>query len=189
MKILPREPLSESRLASMIGMSRTPVREALKRLENESIVVSSDKRGYFLNLPTLKEIKDLYEVRAVLEAGAVKLAAPKIDLRKLEHFEKRMLSYKKGDANEKEFDFVNLGKEFHLFVIESTQNKKLEELIKGIYAQLEISRVYAYDRRREDAVDEHLKIVYALKEGNQEKSQLYMEEHLKKSFETLMKIL
>ena len=189
MKISPKEPLSESRLAATIGVSRTPVREALKRLENESIVVSSDKKGYFLNLPTIKEIRDLYEVRAILERGAVKLAAQKIDLKRLEDFEKRILSYKDGNSHDEEYDFIKLGKEFHLFIVESTQNKKLEELIKAIYAQLEISRVYAYDRRREEAVDEHLRIAKALKEGDQEKGQNYMEEHLKKSFEMLMKIL
>lgn len=189
MNLAPKEPLSESKLASMMGMSRTPVREALKRLEIESIVVSSDKRGYFLNLPTIKEIKDLYEVRAILEVGAGKLAAQKIDLGKLEEFEKRILSYKNGSSNDKDFDFIALGKEFHLFIIRSTQNIKLEELVKQIYAQLELSRVYAYDQRREEAVDEHLRIVDALKERNQEKVQTYMEDHLKKSFQTLMKIL
>jgi DNA-binding GntR family transcriptional regulator len=188
-RISPKEPLSESGFASMIGMSRTPVREALKRLQNESLVVSSDKKGYFLNIPTLKEIKDLYELRAILEGGAVKLAAQKIDLRRLEDFEKRILSYKNGGSDDNEFDFIKVGKEFHLFIVESTQNKKLEELIKTIYAQLEISRVYAYDQRREEAVDEHLRIARALKERDQERSQDYMEQHLKKSYETLMKIL
>jgi DNA-binding GntR family transcriptional regulator len=61
--------------------------------------------------------------------------------------------------------------------------------VKQIYAQLEVSRMYTYDKRREGAIDEHLRIVGALKERNPEKAQIYMEDHLKISFETLMKIL
>ncbi len=191
MKISPKECLSESKLAAMIGMSRTPVREALKRLKNEAIVISSDKKGYFLNVPTLKEIKDLYELRAILESGAVKLAAPRIDLVKLEGFEAQFLAFKDeaAQADAKDYDFVQLGREFHFFIVESTENREIKELIKGIYERLEISRVYSYDKRRQEAVDEHLQIVQALKERSPEKCYACMEEHLKNAFETLIKIL
>jgi DNA-binding GntR family transcriptional regulator len=174
----------------MIGMSRTPVREALKRLKNEAIFISSDKKGYFLNVPTIKEMKDLYEVRTILEVGAIKLAALRVDLIKLENFEKLFLEFKNASSNgkEKEFDFVDLGRDFHFFIIESTENKEIKELIKGIYDRLEISRIYSYDKRRKEAIDEHLNIVYALKARDQRQCQACMEEHLKNAFETLTKI-
>jgi DNA-binding GntR family transcriptional regulator len=191
MKISSKEPLSESKLASIIGMSRTPVREALKRLKNENIVISSDKKGYFLNIPTVKEIKDLYELRAILEGAAVKLATQKVDFAQLENFEKKFLLYKNGLSNGDgtENGFVSLGREFHFFIIESAENEKLKELLKGIYDQLEISRVYSYDRRRKEAVDEHLKIVTALKERDEGKGQAAMQEHLGNAFQVLIRIL
>jgi DNA-binding GntR family transcriptional regulator len=191
MKISPNECISESKLASMIGMSRTPIREALTRLKNEAILISSDKKGYFLNIPTIKEIKDLYEVRTIMECGAIRLAAPKIDLHKLEYFEKQFLCYKNESSgtDDKDFNFVKLGRAFHFFIIESAENKLVREFINGIYERLEISRLYSYDKRRDDAVDEHLEIVGSLKERNPEKCQKYMEEHLKKAFNMLIKIL
>ena len=57
--ISPAEPLSELKLAEMIGVGRTPAREALKRLKNEGLIISSGKKGYFLNIPNAQEIKDL----------------------------------------------------------------------------------------------------------------------------------
>ncbi|MDI7261577.1 MAG: GntR family transcriptional regulator [Thermodesulfobacteriota bacterium] len=186
-----KEPLSESKLASMIGMSRTPVREALKRLKNEGIIISSDKKGYFLNIPTAKEIKDLYEVRAILELAAVKLAIQRLDPNEIEEFEKKILRFKAelDKADNGKPDLVKLGKELHFFIIERAGNQKLEELVKKLYEHIEMSRVYSYYKRRKEGIDEHLRIVNALKERNLEKTQATMEEHLKNAFEMLMKIL
>jgi DNA-binding GntR family transcriptional regulator len=86
--ILPKDTLTELKLAAILGMSRTPIREALIKLETEGIITSYGKKGYFINLPTMKEIKDMYEIRMLLEGGAARLAAKKIDFEKLEYFKK-----------------------------------------------------------------------------------------------------
>jgi DNA-binding GntR family transcriptional regulator len=189
--ISPKEPLSESRLASILGISRTPVREALKKLKSEGIIISSDKMGYFLNVPTANEIKDLYEVRAILELAAVKLAIQRLDPDEIEEFEKKLLTFKAQlDAgDEGRSDLVKLGKELHFFIIERAGNKKLEELVKALYEQIEMSRVFSYYKQRKVSVDEHIQIATALKERNLEKSQASLEVHFKNAFEMLMKIL
>jgi len=187
----PKEPLSESKLASMAGMSRTPVREALKRLKNEHLVVSSDKRGYFLNIPTAKEIKDLYELRAILEGAAARLAARFLDPARLDAFEKDFLSFRDGPNGQPQTgkDFVKLGREFHFFIIENSMNQKLKELIESIYDQIALSRIYSYGQRREEIIDEHLRIIRALKDKNKDRSQKVMEEHIQNLFQMLLKTL
>jgi DNA-binding GntR family transcriptional regulator len=75
LKFSPEEPLSESKLSALLGMSRTPVREALKRLKTEGFINSFDKKGHFINIPTINQVKNIYEIRAILEGGASKLAA------------------------------------------------------------------------------------------------------------------
>lgn len=190
-KISPKEPLSESKLASILGISRTPVREALKKLKSEGIIIASDKKGYFLNVPTANEIKDLYEVRAILEVAAVKLAIQRLDPDEIEEFEKRLLAFKVqlDSGEEGRGDLVKLGKELHFFIIERAGNRKLEELVKALYDQIEMSRVFSYYKQRKVSVDEHIQIATALKERDLEKSQASLEEHLKNAFEMLMKIL
>jgi DNA-binding GntR family transcriptional regulator len=194
LKLSPKDSISELKIAAMFGMSRTPVREALKRLSGEGLLISINKKGYFLNIPTLREIKDIYEVRTILEGSASRLAAQNIDLNKLKIFEDKFLSFKndfdiqkEGKRSDIDYDFVKLGRDFHFFIIDSTGNEKLKELIIGIYNQLEISRIYSYGKRKKEALEEHLKIINALKERDGEKSQIYMEEHLKNAFNMLTK--
>ncbi len=197
LKISPGELLSELRLSSLLGMSRTPVREALKKLKAEGYLISQDKKGYFVNILTLKEFKDVYEVRTILEGGAAKLASKGIDLVKLESYERQFNEYKnsiKKDGDSfielaKKDDFIKLSREFHFFIIDSTGNKKLRELIEKIYDQLTITRTFTYDKRRKEAVDEHLNIIKSLKERDGAKSLLYMEEHLRNAFDVLTRFL
>jgi DNA-binding GntR family transcriptional regulator len=211
LKIVPKEILSESKLAVALGMSRTPVREALKRLSTEGLIISYGSKGYFLNVPTMKEIRDIYEVRIVLEGAITKSAAKNIDQGKLDYFEKQFISIKSKLnhklENSKNSDIGNLYKErliskidneFHSFLIESCDNEKMKEFMHNIANQLEISRVFfffSYQGRRnvdptrgKDIVDEHLRIIGALKKGDGEASKAFMEEHIRTAFGTLLQI-
>jgi len=189
-----KEPISESKLASLLGIGRTPAREALKRLKNEGFIISSGKKGYFLNIPTAQEIKDLYEVRAILEIAAVKLAIQRLDPDEIEAFRNRLLNLKAelDNADETKGDYAKAGKELHYFIIERTGNRKLEDLVKRIYEQIEVSRLYSfysYGKRRKESINEHIEIANALQERDMQKCQASLEEHLRSAFEMLMRIL
>lgn len=199
-EILPREPITELGLTAALKMSRTPVREALKQLRNEGLLVSFAKKGYALNIPSIREVKDLYEIRILLESGAARLAAPKTDLKVLQRFKRQFLSYKttlnasqennrNGRDSLSDYGSGDLGRAFHFFIIESTGNKKLKKAIEKIYEQIAISRIFAYSPRRKEATEEHLKIVDALIHRNPRRSQFYMEKHLRNGFEVLTEIL
>jgi DNA-binding GntR family transcriptional regulator len=182
----PSEPLSEVKLASLLGMSRTPIREALRRLESEGIIITYGTRGSFVNIPTLKDIRDIFEVRMFLEAAAAKLAAKEVDVSRLEEFEKLFEAFRQG---KREGDFVDLGRKFHFFIIESSGNKVLKDILDNIYTKLDIIRLFSYSFRRKEAVEEHLKIVRALKKRDEELSYVAMQNHLKNAFNTLTNIL
>ena len=94
--ISPKEPLSESKLASILGISRTPVGKLSRSSRVKAIIISSDKKGYFLNVPTANEVKDLYEVRAILEVAAVKFAIQRLDPDEIEEFEKKITGVQGG---------------------------------------------------------------------------------------------
>ncbi len=180
------EPLSEVKLASLLNMSRTPIREALRRLESEGIITTYGKRGSFVNIPTLKEIKDIFEVRMFLEAAAAKLATRGIDLERLEEFENVFREFQEGKGKG---DFVELGREFHFFLIKSAGNQVLKEVLDNLYTKLDIIRLFSYSFRRKEAVEEHLEIVKALKEGDEELRYAAMHNHLRNAFNTLTNIL
>ena len=186
LKVDPSEPLSEVKLASLLGMSRTPIREALRRLESEGIVITYGKRGSFINIPTLGEIKDIFEVRMFLEAAAAKLAAKEIDLSRLEDFEELFVAFRQEKSNG---DFVDLGRKFHFYIIESSGNKVLKDILDNIYTKLDIIRLFSYSFRRKEAVEEHLKIVRALRIRDEDLSYAAMQNHLKNAFNTLTNVL
>lgn len=182
----PSEPLSEVKLASRLGMSRTPIREALRRLESEGVIVTYGTRGSFINIPTLKEIRNIFEVRMFLEAAAAKLAAKEIDLSRLEDFEEQFVVFRQG---KRKGDFVDLGRKFHFFIIESSGNKVLKDILDNIYTKLDIIRLFSYSFRRKEAVEEHLKIVRALRIRDEDLSYAAMQNHLKNAFNTLTNVL
>jgi len=190
MEVTPQETLTELKLAAKLRMSRTPIREALKKLENENLIISYNKKGYFLNIPSMKDIKEIYEMRMVLEGGAVRLAAPRIDLGALKDLEKKLKLKGVGEYEKtKADDLLKFGKGFHFFILDHCGNERLKEQVKRIYGQLQISRIYSYRTRGNEAVNEHLRIINALKERDAEKSRLCMEEHLRNAFNALTKIL
>ena len=83
----PGEPLTEGELCRRFRVSRTPVREALAKLERDHLVRVVPKKGAFVRTLSHDEIRDLYEVREALEALAVRLAAPRLAREDLEDFE------------------------------------------------------------------------------------------------------
>src|SRR5436190_5321759 len=85
----PGEPLTEHGLCARFRVSRTPVREALAKLERDHLVRVVPKKGAFVRTLSSDEIRDLYEVREALEALAVRLAAPGLDRGDLAGFETR----------------------------------------------------------------------------------------------------
>ena len=160
----------------------------------------------------MKEIRDIYELRILLEGAMAKSAAENIDQSRLEYFEKEFTSIKIrlnhkrengensniGNLDEERL-ISKLDKEFHSFLIESCENEKMREFMNNIGNQLAISRVFYFfsyqgkrntgQTRGKDIIDEHLRIIGALKEGDGEKSKAYMEEHIKTAFGTLLKII
>ena len=186
LKSSPNEPLSEVKLATRLGMSRTPVREALKRLENEGMLISYGKRGTFINIPTKEEIKDIYQVRLFLETEAAKLATSKLNKDRLKEFETQIREFAEGNGKG---DFVELGRSFHFFIIEGSGNNVLIEILRMLYTKLDMIRLFSYGFRRKEAIEEHLEIIKALQHGDEELSYLCMQKHLKNAFSTLTSVL
>ena len=186
LKSSPNEPLSEVKLAAQLGMSRTPVREALKRLENEGMLVSYGKRGTFINIPTKEEIKDIFQVRLFLETAATELAASRLDMDQLKEFENQIRRFGEGKGKG---DFVELGRRFHFFIIEGSGNKVLMEILRNLYTKLDMIRLFSYGFRRTEAVDEHLEIIKALQKRDEALSRACMQKHLENAFNTLTELL
>ncbi len=122
----------------------------------------------------------------LLEPGAARMAAKYVNKDGLNRFKMFFEGFRDGKGKG---DFVKIGETFHFFIIESTGNKVLKEILNNIYAKLEISRVFSYGVRRKEAVEEHLEIVRALEKGDEELCYRSMQTHLKNAFLALTSLL
>jgi DNA-binding GntR family transcriptional regulator len=166
----PGAPLVESSVAEWCGVSRTPVREALTRLEHDGLITRSD-RGLVIRERSPEEILDIYEVRIVLESAAARLAAErhtKLDLIRLEKL------LRLGDELEPSRPKViaENNREFHRAVWRAGRNEALLDLLSRL--NLHLIRypmtTLSYPGRWKKAREEHRQLVEAISERDAQKA-------------------
>jgi DNA-binding GntR family transcriptional regulator len=157
--------LKESRLASMLGVSRTPVREALLRLHAEGLVQRQSDGGYVPVVPDVAAIRWLYEVRAGLELQAIRRAPHDLEIVAglLEEWEALA-----GDEPEPDPSFVLLDESFHLGLAESAGNPVLVDLLRQVNERIRVVRMVDFltPDRITSTVTEHVGIAAAVLAGD-----------------------
>ena len=165
----PGQRFTESQLASDLGLSKTPVREALARLERDGLVELIARSGYRVSDVTLKDARDLLAVRALLETEAAGLAAARIgDGKQLQALnELCRITYDPSDRSSIA-RFLEANTEFHATVAEAGGNERLADMLRTILDQLE--RLFhlglALTTTSEEMVHEHQDLVRAIMSGN-----------------------
>lgn len=179
--------LVEIALAQQLGVSRTPVRSAIKRLEAEGLVNSIPNRGAFVITPTQKEIEETFLVRAQLEIMATKLTSARITPKQIEDL-RNLIS-----LETKVFDETNLDEYYaandslHLKIAELSGNRVLYNYIKELLDRTRIFLIL-YDpfyKLEYRPTSEHESIVNAIEEGNAEKAAEAVQTHINSSINGL----
>lgn len=167
----PGERLMEIQLADEMGVSRTPVREAIRKLELEGFVVMIPRKGAYVAGVSDKDVTDVFELRSALEGLAASLAAERITDEEIEQME-RMILYRSGE----EVDItkiVEADTDFHALVYKASRNERLISILANLREQLQRFRAtsLAYPGRLKDAVEEHQGIAEAIISHNVEEAQ------------------
>lgn len=183
-----KAPLSERALAERMGLSRTPVREALQELALEGIVTLNRSRGAFINSISLDELRDLYEVRLSLETVAAYRAAKSGDLGELAGFVAEFESIDRALAASDGFKAAQtLGEALHTSIVAAASNDYLRSIYRGLRSRIQFSRLMTRDygpKRVIEAHKEHMHILGLILSRDASTAQKAMESHLRKSFET-----
>ena len=135
-KLLPGDKLIEMEIASKLDVSRTPVREALKKLEKEGLVTSFPRKSYIVSKISVKEAKNLYIVRKSLEPLCVELLAEKGLTEKTKYFEKVNEDLRLAIENDEEELAQNLIIEWNMALVKSLNNEILIEVITMVNKRL-----------------------------------------------------
>jgi len=182
-KLKPGDPLSTSRLCELLSMSRTPIRDAIKKLESEGLVSDVAGRGHFVKKLTSKDIKEIYYLRKTLEVAALKLSINNIRDEQIMKLERRF------DEAEKNLDeyiknnklyLFNLDKDLHKLITHESMNNKLIKFLDIINSQVELIRSISavMPGRLEKSYNEHRKLLSAIKKRDLEEAKKCLELHL-----------
>lgn len=143
-RVRPGERLSESRLSEKLGVSRTPLREALMKLEEEGLVVGQRNLGYVVADFDIKTACDLLHVRAALDACAAELAcetATQEDLEEIREIIRQMIAFqdKKRASTANVAHDLDLGLRIHKVIAGATRNEPLIRMTEQVYQQLQMA--------------------------------------------------
>ncbi len=169
--------LTEEFFAQHLGISKSPVREALSTLQSEGLVRIEPRRGAFLYRFNAKEIKDLYELREALEvfAAATATITPRL-IRDLERSVADTCLYlEKND----QVSYIEEDIRFHEMIVGATENKELCRVFANLQNKLWLCRCQTYRLTSPDTPDSHREISEALRDGDRERAQEVTRRHIR----------
>jgi DNA-binding GntR family transcriptional regulator len=180
LRIPPGTMLDESRLAEQYGVSRTPVREALRRLEQDGLIVTVPRRGSFVAAPSIEDVIEIDQVRLVLEPLAARQAAGRIDGEALDAIEARLEAIGQTDgAEENRLALLEADSELHDLIMRAAGNRCLREIVVSLHNRISSVRLISTASRFRVAIAEHRELIAALRAGDPEASEEAMRRHLR----------
>jgi DNA-binding GntR family transcriptional regulator len=168
--------LTEESLASQLGISKSPVREALNRLEAEGLIIIESRKGAFVRQFSSKEVRDLYELREILETHSIDAAviSPKLlaDLSaSISRTEKHLKAGNKLQHIEEDL-------RFHGMITAATGNQELCRVLENIQQKSLLCRSKSYELSATTAPVAHRRIYESLKNGSKQEARLAMKDHI-----------
>lgn len=175
-----QEELRENTIAKELGVSRTPVREALRQLELEGLVTIIPNKGAYVNGITPEDVEDIYQMRARLEGLCARMACQRITSEQLDEMEEVIVLSKFHEKKGNFDQLVELDSRFHEILFEACQSKMLEHHLKNLhqYVQRVRKSSLASGRRAEKSTIEHENIMTAIRDRDQDRADELAIQHI-----------
>ncbi|MDD3367693.1 MAG: GntR family transcriptional regulator [Lachnospiraceae bacterium] len=135
-ELKPGERLMEIHLANKLGVSRTPIREAIRKLELESLVVMIPRKGAEVAQITEKSLRDVLEVRRTLDALCAELSCDRISEAEIANLKQACLDFEAATQGKDKKQIAKADVALHNIILESTGNQRLEQLVNNLAEQM-----------------------------------------------------
>lgn len=190
-QLRPGERLMEIQLAEEMGVSRTPVREAIRKLELEGLVAMIPRKGAYVAGLSLKDIVDVFEIRGALEGLAAELAAERITDEELEELERYLVKIAEAIEKDDLEKVVANDTDFHSLLYQASRNQRLSQIINNLREQIQRFRTtsLSYPGRMKTALEEHRKIVEAISARDGELASKLAHEHIENAENSMMSMI
>jgi DNA-binding GntR family transcriptional regulator len=183
-ELKPQEFLNEQAICKHLGVSKTPVREALQQLEHNRLVVIIPNKGCYVAHISIDRIREIFEIRTILECAAARLTASLPDRAQLLATLKNHDSFNIKDGEQLRHRLLS-GYQIHTQIVEAVGNSYLTDYYRTILDNIVQIRVYFMSRfevkRLHETVEEHKKILQAIADGDVDSAENAMREHLRRS--------
>ena len=181
-EIAPGTRMMEVELAEDMGVSRTPVREAIRKLEKEGLVTIEPRRGAYASDISIKDMVDVLKVRQMLEGMAASMAAQKVTEEEKLDFVEANSAYKNAVKKGNIEEIIRYDELFHQLIVSYSGNKTLNQLLSQVQELALRFRYIYYDdfSRYENMPVEHEEIEEAIISGDTQKAKVVAEEHVER---------
>ncbi len=190
-QLSPGERLLEVQLAEEMGVSRTPVREAIRRLELEGFVVMVPRKGAYVAGLSVNDIESVYEIRTALETLAVRLAAQRMEDEDYQYLEELSLEMRETWQGGNVENWVGLDAKFHEALYKFSRNERLVQLMSNVMEQISRYRIISLANMqvRHNSLAEHEMLIEALRNRDSEAAAAAVAKHIENTKDSLLQML
>ena len=171
--------LDERQLASDLGISRTPVREAMAQLEREGFVRSVPRRGIYVVRKTRAEVIELITAWAALESMAARLITQKATDQEVAELRKMFTKFENGELHARLDEYSEVNIEFHQTIIRMSRNRVLIDLAENLFTHMRMIRrkTIGEEDRADRSIRDHMNIIHALEARDTERAEDLVRNH------------
>jgi DNA-binding GntR family transcriptional regulator len=190
-ELTPGKSFSEAELGRLYNASRTPVREACRRLEHEGLIRIIPFRGYSIAPLSVAEFHDLQELQLIFEPSAAALAAERATPKELDEMQELATYEYRVDDKRSYREFVQTNYQLHSLIAQSTKNRRLFDVVTNAHVRL--MRFFylglSFDSYGPTLVSEHISLVEAIRRGDAEEAREMAADHIRKAIERSASLL
>lgn len=190
-ELKPGERLMEIQLANKLGVSRTPVREAIRKLELEGLVLMIPRKGAEVADISEKSLKDVLEVREALEELAARLACDKITKEGINRLKKAAQDFRSALKSNDITQMAEADVRFHDVICNATENQKLGQLLNNLREQMYRYRIeYLKDQQvYEKLLSEHEEIIRHIEKGEKDEAARVVSRHIENQAQAVTDVI
>lgn len=180
--------LSDVALAEQLGMSRTPVRQALERLVQEGLVRSDPRRGFWTSTFTAQDIHEIYDLRGALEVLALRLAAPRLSQEDLKAHLEALYAVRAELETRPFIRFLQVDIRFHTLITRASGNGRLIHSLSMLRSQICMFQIQdtLYPKRMEIALNDHEQVLLAMVAGHVDEAAECLSRHIQHAKEGVL---
>lgn len=190
-KFPPGTKLTVDKLSAELDVSRTPVKEALVRLEREGLVENIPRRGMFVKKIKLEDAIEIYELREILESFAIRKVAESIDKETLDILTELLSKGEEYISERNLKKYSDIDERFHKILWDKSGNKRLAKILENIRSQIRLlmTSSVTVEGRAYHSLIEHKNIVSALEKKDPDLAERYMRIHVRNTKDIVLKVL